>query len=90
MQRKFSSLIFALLVGLSVTLITGLVDVTPTDLVGATWHGLPLAWFYVIVYPGSPWTVDWINFADDLALWVVISFVIGLFVFRKRSHPKQN
>jgi hypothetical protein len=90
LQRKFSSLIFALLVGLSVTLITGLVDVTPTDLVGATWHGLPLAWFYVIVYPGSPWTVDWINFADDLALWVVISFVIGLFVFRKRSHPKQN
>ena len=90
MQRKFSSLIFALLVGLSVTLITGLVDVTPTDLVGATWHGLPLPWFYVIVYPGSPWAVEWINFAGDLALWIAISFAIGLFVFRKRSHPNQN
>jgi hypothetical protein len=90
LQRKFSLSIFALLVGLLVTLITGLVDVTPTDLVGATWYGLPLAWFYVIVYPGSPWRVDWVNFAGDLVLWVAVSFVIGLFVFRKRSHPNQD
>jgi len=86
MRKKHSLPIIAILVGLVVTLITGLVDVTPQGLVGATWHGLPLPWLYVIVYPGSPWTIDWLNLAGDLVLWIAISFAIIFLVFRKRTN----
>jgi hypothetical protein len=70
-------------------MLTGLVDVTPTGLVGATWHGLPLPWFYVMVYPGSPWTIDWMNFAGDLVFWIVVWFVVGFVIFRWATSSKR-
>lgn len=75
----------AFIAGLVITLATGLVDVTPAHIVGATWHGLPLVWLYVIVYPGLPWSIDWMNFAGDLVLWTVLSTVVLFLVFG-RTH----
>jgi len=61
-------------VGLLITLISGVIDTTPPGILGATWHGWPLAWFYVIVYPGSPWSIDWVNFGGDMILWFAVAF----------------
>jgi len=69
---------FAFAVGLLIALISGLIDVTPPGLLGATWHGWPLAWFYVIVYPGSPWSINWVNFAGDFIVWSIVS-IAGLY-----------
>ena len=73
--------------GLVMTLITGLVDVTPMHLVGATWHGWPLAWLYVIVYPGSPISINWLNLICDIIAWFVIALIVafGISKFNKTS-----
>jgi hypothetical protein len=63
-------------VALMITLISGVVDTTPPGILGATWNGWPLAWFYVIVYPGSPWSIDWVNFAGDVMLWFAVVFAV--------------
>lgn len=60
--------------GLVITLISGVIDITPAGILGATWHGWPLAWLYVIVYPGSPWSIDWVNFSGDIILWFAVAF----------------
>ncbi len=68
----------AIVAGVLVTLATGLYNSTP-DIVGATWYGWPIAWLYVIVYPGNPWSINWVNFALDFALWFIVALiVIGL------------
>ncbi len=70
---------------LVITLITGLIDVTPMHLVGARWHGWPFAWFYVIVYPGSPISLNWFNLVADLILWFVIVLIVVLVVSKFRT-----
>ena len=62
--------------GCLITLFSGLIDSTPAGILGATWHGWPLAWFYVIVYPGSPWSIDWVNFGGDITFWFAAAFVL--------------
>ena len=82
--------VFTLVLGLFIALISGLIDVTPSGILGATWHGWPLAWFYVIVYPGSPWSINWVNFAGDFILWSLVSFagLYSLLVIRREEKVK--
>jgi len=77
-----------LVTGLVITLITGLVDVTPMNLVGATWHGWPLAWFYVIVYPGSPVSVSWLNVIGDTTVWFLIVLMATLVISKLNKTSK--
>jgi hypothetical protein len=78
MRMRKSLLASTFAFGVLITVISGFLDVTPPGILGARWHGWPLAWLYVIVYPGSPWSVDWLNFGGDIILWSVVSFA-GLF-----------
>ena len=80
-------LLLSAVAGLVIALITGLVNVTPMRLVGATWHGWPLAWFYVIVYPGSPISFNWLNLIGDIIIWFVIALIVALVIskFKKTS-----
>jgi hypothetical protein len=78
----------SLVTGLVITLITGLVDVTPMNLVGATWHGWPLAWFYVIVYPGSPISINWLNLLGDIIVWFVIVLMAALVISKLKKTSK--
>ncbi len=70
---------------LAATLMTGLVDATPMNLVGARWHGWPFAWFYVIVYPGSPISFNWINLVADLTIWLVIAPIVVLTISKFKT-----
>ena len=79
------------IVGIVVTLATGLIDTTPARLVGAVWYGYPLAWLYrMIVAPQYyPWRVGYANLAYDLVVWIVIFVVIFTvlgFVMQGRKH----
>jgi large-conductance mechanosensitive channel len=84
MKMKLTILVSAI-AALVVTLITGLIDVTPMNLVGARWHGWPLAWFYVIVYPGSPISFNWFNFVADLIIWFLIALIVTLIVSKFKT-----
>ena len=86
MNMKLMVLVSAV-AALVITLITGLIDVTPMNLLGARWHGWPLAWFYVIVYPGSPMSFNWFNFVADLIIWFVIALIVVLIVSKFKT-PK--
>ena len=86
MNMKLMVLVSAV-AALVITLITGLIDVTPMNLVGARWHGWPFAWFYLIVYPGSPISFNWFNFVADLIIWFVIALIVVLIVSKFKT-PK--
>lgn len=74
--------IVALIVGLVITLITGLVKTTPQDLVGATWYGWPLAWRIVpvVLQPQASYKIG--EFIGDVIIWFIVVFVI-LFLLKK-------
>lgn len=82
-------LVCAFTIGLLITLISGLVDTTPAGIMGATWHGWPLAWLYVIVYPGSPWSIDSLNLGGDLLLWFIVS-IAGLWGLLALRHKRRK
>ncbi len=60
-----------------ITILSGFVDVTPQGILGASWHGWPFAWRYVIVYPGSPENYDFKNFTFDVVMWFIPILAIG-------------
>jgi hypothetical protein len=66
----------SVLVGVAVTLLTGLVSNTPPRWVGATLYGYPLPWLTrMIVAPEYyPWRTDTGNFIVDIIIW---TFTIG-------------
>jgi len=74
--------IVAILGGAAITVLTGLVSVTPAGLVGAHWYGFPLPWlFRLVVAPQYfPWKVDMLSLIADLIFWIVIVGVIALVV----------
>jgi hypothetical protein len=75
-MRSGLPVIFAsIAVGAALALLTGLVDVTPPGLVGATWYGLPLPWLYrLVVAPQyNPWNVNSISLILDIGFWCVIA-----------------
>jgi hypothetical protein len=39
---------------------------------------------YVIVYPGSPWSINWTNFAVDSALWFIVALAVSIVLFRRK------
>lgn len=79
------TVIASAIASLAISLITGLIDVTPMGLVGSRWHGWPIAWFYVIVYPGSPVSINWLNLISDVIIWFVIALIIALVVLKLKT-----
>ena len=76
----------AIVGGVLITLLTGLVRNTPVMLVGAEHYGYPLAWLtrLIIAPEYFPWQVDYVNLVVDFIVWAVIVGVI-LFALIKRK-----
>lgn len=72
----------AIIVGLVITLITGIINTTPSGLLGATWYGWPFAWRIVPVVPNPVATYRIWQFIGDFIIWFVVAFVI-LFLAKK-------
>jgi hypothetical protein len=84
LHTNLKTLIFAVMGGVVITLLTGLIDHTPEMLVGAVYYGYPLAWLEMLVVAPQyfPWVVRPIRLIIDIVVWVIIVWVI-LFVVSK-------
>jgi hypothetical protein len=74
--------IFSVIGGALITLLTGLLSSTPPMLVGAMWYGYPLAWlFRLVLAPGYfPWRVDVAALLVDIVAWtavVAVALLVG-------------
>ncbi|MEM2943057.1 MAG: hypothetical protein QXT81_06510 [Candidatus Bathyarchaeia archaeon] len=80
MNKK--TLIISIVGGMIVTLLTGLVEVTPPMLVGAQWYGYPLPWLYRLVIAPQyfPWKPDLLNLIADIVFWAVIVGIVAFIV----------
>ena len=78
------TLILAVIGGIVVTLVTGLINRTPAMLVGAVYYGYPLAWLEMLVVAPQyfPWVVRPIRLIIDIVVWFIVVWVI-LFVISK-------
>jgi hypothetical protein len=76
--------VFAVIGGIVITLLTGLIQNTPTMLVGAIWYGYPLAWLIrMIIAPQYfPWVLEPPQLIVDIIFWTVIVAVV-LSVYKK-------
>jgi len=67
--------LFAAILGLVITLITGFINTTPSGLIGASWYGYPWAWRYVPVVLNPVTNYDVANFIGDFVVWSIVASV---------------
>lgn len=93
MRRGFPIVVvsIAIAVGAGAALLTGLVDVTPPGLLGATWYGFPLPWLYrLVVAPQyNPWQVHWLSLILDIGFWCVIVLGTSILVRTRMARTPQ-
>ena len=82
MLKPVKVLSLAVVGGIAVTLLSGLLENTPEMLVGAVWYGYPLAWLVRIIVPGFPYVVRPLRLFLDIVFWTVIAGII-LFAYTK-------
>jgi hypothetical protein len=82
---RTKAVLVAIVGGVVVTLLTGLVENMPAMLVGAVHYGYPLAWLIrlVIALEFNPWRVEYVNLVFDIIVWAVLVLLI-LFALSKR------
>ena len=85
MNKQLKLGVIALVVGIVITLLTALINMTPPGLMGATWYGLPLPWYIVIVYPGSPTRIRPLRLVADIVVWTIVVWVILFVIMRVRE-----
>lgn len=74
-MNNIKTLIASLIIGIVITLVTGLINTTP-NLVGATWYGWPVAWMYhYVTYPPST-AYNYVNLVIDIVVWFIIALVV--------------
>ena len=81
------NLIFALIGGIVITLVTGLINHTPEMLVGAVYYGYPLAWLEMLVIAPQyfPWVVRPLRLIIDVIAWTIVVWVILFLVSKARK-----
>ena len=84
MKASLKTLIFAIIGGVVITLLTGLINRTPPMLVGAVYYGYPFAWLEMMVIAPQyfPWVVRPVRLILDIVVWTIVVWVI-LFVVSK-------
>jgi uncharacterized membrane protein len=88
---ELKKVLMALVGGIAITLVTGLIPNTPSMLVGAAWYGYPLAWLIrMVVAPEYfPWKVEIVGLIADVVVWTLIVLVILLVAMRKPKSPAE-
>ena len=83
-KSSMKILVYAVVAGIAITLLTGLIGNTPEMLVGAVYFGYPFAWLEMMVIAPQyfPWVVRPIRLILDIVVWAVVVWVI-LFVVSK-------
>lgn len=81
------TVIYSVIGGVVVTLLTGLISNTPAMLVGAMHYGYPLAWLMRLVLAPEyfPWRVNAPNLVVDLVIWIIIVGMAVTVLTRRRT-----
>jgi len=81
------TVIYSVIGGVVVTLLTGLISNTPAMLVGAMHYGYPLAWLVRLVLAPEyfPWRVNVPNLVVDLVIWIMIVGMAVTVLTRRRK-----
>ncbi len=84
MKSSIKTLVYAVIGGVVITLVTGLINHTPEMLVGAVYYGYPFAWLEMLVVAPQyfPWVVRPLRLVLDIVVWAIVVWVI-LFVISK-------
>jgi hypothetical protein len=84
LKASIKTLVFAIIGGIVITLLTGLINRTPPMLVGAVYYGYPFAWLEMLVIAPQyfPWVVRPVRLILDIVVWTIVVWVI-LFVVSK-------
>jgi len=84
LKSSMKTLLFAVIGGIVITLVTGFINNTPEMLVGAVYYGYPLAWLEMLVIAPQyfPWHVRPVRLIVDIIVWAIVVWVI-LFVVSK-------
>ena len=81
------TVIYSVIGGVVVTLLTGLISNTPAMLVGAMHYGYPLAWLVRLVLAPEyfPWRVNVPNLVVDLVIWIIIVGMVVAVLTRRKT-----
>ena len=84
---SLKTIALALIGGIVITLLTGLVDHTPEMLVGAVYYGYPFAWLEMMVVAPQyfPWVVRPLRLVLDIVVWAIIVWVVLFVVSQARK-----
>jgi len=87
LKMRLKTIVFALIGGIVITLLTGLVGHTPEMLVGAVYYGYPFAWLEMMVVAPQyfPWVVRPLRLVLDIVVWAIIVWVILFVVSQARK-----
>jgi len=87
LKESMKPLIFALIGGIVMTLLTGLANNTPEMLVGAVYYGYPLPWLVMLVIAPQyfPWHVHPLRLIIDIIVWAIVVWVILYAVSKARK-----
>jgi len=81
------TLVFAVIGGIVITLLTGLANHTPEMLVGAVYYGYPFAWLEMLVIAPQyfPWVVRPLRLVLDIVVWAIVVWIILFAVSKARK-----
>jgi hypothetical protein len=87
LKANGKTVIFAVVGGIVITLVTGLINHTPEMLVGAAYYGYPFAWLEMLVIAPQyfPWVVRPVRLILDLVVWTIVVWVILFLVSKARK-----
>jgi uncharacterized membrane protein len=81
------NLVLAVIGGVIITLLTGLINNTPEMLVGAVYYGFPFAWLEMLVIAPQyfPWHVRPVRLILDVIVWAIVVWVVLFAVSKARK-----
>jgi fucose permease len=87
LKADMKTVVFAVVGGVVITLLTGLIDHTPEMLVGAVYYGYPFAWLEMLVVAPEyfPWVVRPLRLVLDIVVWIIVVWIIFFIVSKVRK-----
>jgi len=84
--RQVEKLLISILVGLTVTLISGAFP-SPFSymLLGVALRGFPFAWMSQVIYPNAPIKIEYDGFLLDVILWTSVFYIGYYSIYKKRK-----
>ncbi|MFX1371792.1 MAG: hypothetical protein ACFFCE_08020 [Promethearchaeota archaeon] len=90
--RYILIILFSFILGIIITLLTGFISNTTTNLLGANKWGFPFYWMSQPVYPGADRIIIWSNLLIDILIWSFLLFMIiclGYYLLTKLKRKKK-